>query len=83
MPGKFPGSAVGSSAVDSWDTCMGNCESTEGCMSVLYLSSSDMCYLLDRSYDSNFVTSTNNFVANYGPGITCGKLFLLPHDNHF
>ena len=65
VPGRSPGSNLGgSTAVTSLEACQALCCADARCLAVIYYSSTGGCYLLDRTYEGNFLPSEVSVVSN-------------------
>lgn len=72
ISGISPGSSLGSSTQTSLDACKAYCLGFGSCMALVFRSGTGGCNALDRTYDANYGTATDDaVVANYyGPGCT-------------
>ncbi|CAB9505285.1 Rhs element vgr protein [Seminavis robusta] len=67
VPGLSPGSNVGRiDGLATMDDCMSECCSNDRCEAIVWQPARypTRCYMLNRSYESNYRSNSNSFVAN-------------------
>lgn len=62
--GKSPGSALGKSSTETLAQCEEECAAMAECQAIVWWSTTNYCWYLDRTYNANYEYNANAWVAN-------------------